>query len=395
MSARGRTTVLRGALALALCSITSTAAADTGAVDPAMHGRVETTTSRWNAAGDAILTDAVVRTADGRQIVVTTPGGTVDGIGMSFSHTDAPLAADDEVTLVAKRTGIRALRVGASRATQTGTPGATAPRVGVQRTSRSLRALYHPTGCLEFVYDGDGTSKLSAEWDAVDAAFNSWESASQDMSCGAVRFSRRVMAHAPDGRDGTNTIHFRDTKWCRPGTLTEPEICHSEDAVAVTRMIFVDDPASARDGEILEVDIEVNAVTFTLATDGRATAIDLQSAMAHEIGHALGLDHNCGIETGAWPVGIDGMPVESCESASADLAAATMYFQVAPGTTTMRTPEANDTEGLCSVVTAECAVVVSGGCSAGTGGSNAAPLLFAGLFAGLLARRKRRAILLK
>jgi len=387
MSDRGRSTLLCGALALALC--TSAAAADSSAPD--LRGRVETTTSRWTAAGDAIVTDVVVRTADGRQVVVTTPGGTVDGIGMSFSHHDTKVVADDEVVLVTQASRIGVQRIGTARATQSGPSSATGAHIGVQRTTRSLKPLYHASGCIEFVYDGDGTTKLSAEWDAVDAAFNAWESASQDMSCGAVRFSRRVMPHAPDGRDGVNTIHFRDDRWCRPGTLSEAEVCHSPDAVAVTRMLFVDDPASPRDGEIIEVDIEVNAVDFTLATDGRAAAIDLTSAMAHEIGHALGLDHNCGVENGAWPTTMDGEPVESCESASPDLVAATMYFQVQPGTVTMRTPEATDAEGLCSVVNGECAVVVSGGCSASGGGSgSSASLVLAGLLAGVLGRRRRK-----
>ncbi len=389
MSDRGRSSLVRGALALALCFLATrtVAAAD----DTEVRGRVESSTSRWTTGRDTIVTDVVVRTADGRQVILTTPGGTVDGIGMSYSHHDDKLVTDDEVVLVTKRNGVRAQRVGATRVTS-GSASATASRVGVQRTTRSQRALYHPTGCLEFVYDGDGTTKLAAEWDAVDSAFNAWEDSSEDLSCGgSVRFSRRVMPHAPDGRDGINTIHFRDDTWCRPATLGEAEVCHNPDAVAVTRMIFVDDPVSPRDGEIIEVDIEINTVDFALATDGRATAIDLTSAVAHEIGHALGLDHNCGIEGTAWPVGSDGTPVESCESASADLVAATMYFQVAPGTTAMRTPEAADTEGVCEVVTETCATVVSGGCSA-DGDGNAPPLVIAGLFAGLFAKRRRHRI---
>lgn len=376
-----------GALTLALWAIGATDAYADAALEPGVRGHVETATSRWTSAGDAIVTDIVIRTADGHEVVVTTPGGSVGGLGMTFSHHDSNLRPDDELVLVTDRQGVRVQRIASARLAPTTPHAAGGSRVGVQRTSISGRALFHPNGCISFVYDGDGTDQLANEWDAVDTAFTAWEGASQELSCGGVTFARSVMPHAPDGRDGINTIHFRDDTWCRPATLTEPAVCHSPQAVAVTRTLFVDDPLSPRDGEILEVDIEVNAVDFALATDGRAGSIDLSSAMAHEIGHALGLDHNCGVENGAWPTDVNGAMVASCESASPELGVATMYFQVAPGTTTMRTPEATDVADLCAVVNGLCAPdVTSSGCAVGADPS-AAPLL---LLLPLLRRRRQR-----
>jgi uncharacterized protein (TIGR03382 family) len=347
------------------------------------RGIVESTTSRWS--GDMIVTDVVIRGADGTRTTIVEHGGSVDGIGMSVSHRHVPRAGDG-VAIDGRRLTIeRSLHRDPGART---TAAATAVGIGVQRTSRSGKPLYHPTGCVNFELDAKGSTKLEGEWTAVDAAFAAWENASSSMACGGVRFTTRIVDDAPEGKDGVNTIHFRDTTWCRPssGSIADPEVCHNPDAVAVTRVLYVDEPGSARDGEIVEVDIDVNAVGFTLATDGRANAIDVQSAATHEIGHALGLDHNCGVENGAWPSDRDGTPVPSCESVSADLANAVMYVQVVPGATNMRSLKASDTTGLCDAVGGTCESEVTGGCS--TGSNTGIGAVFVLAFAAL--RRRRR-----
>ncbi len=362
---------------LAVCVLCGSAAARES------RGIVESASSRW--AGDMIVTDVVVRTADGTRTTITEHGGSVGGLGMSVSHRDANWRIGDEASIDLGHGRPRLIRLANVQRVESGTSSVTTSAIGVQRTSRSQRPLYHPSGCVNFEYDARGTTKLEGEWTAFDAAFAAWEGASANMACGGVRFTTQVVESPPDGHDGVNTIHFRDDTWCRPGSVTEPEVCHSPDAVAVTRVLYIDEPSSPRDGEIIEVDIDVNSVGFTLATDGRAAAIDLQSAATHEIGHALGLDHNCGVENGAWPSDRAGTLVPSCESVTADLAAATMYVQVIPGETTMRTPKPSDLSGVCDVVGGSCVSEVTGGCSAG--GPSGLVLGFAALF---VRRRRRR-----
>src|SRR5262245_31464309 len=48
----------------------------------AVEGTVTDAQSRWTSDGSRIVTEATVRTADGRDVVVSQLGGTVDGLTM-------------------------------------------------------------------------------------------------------------------------------------------------------------------------------------------------------------------------------------------------------------------------------------------------------------------------
>lgn len=79
-------------------------------------------------------------------------------------------------------------------------------------------------------------------------------------------------------------------------------------------------------GEIYDVDMEINATGGDLTTsdEGDGHAYDLLSVITHEAGHFFGLAHSSGSQ-------------------------ATMYPRYSPGSTSLRTLDADDEAGICAI----------------------------------------------
>ena len=137
------------------------------------------------------------------------------------------------------------------------------------------------------VRNASGQTVITPESDpaaAISAAMSAWNTvpgAALNLSSSTASASR------PPGSDSTNIITFEDT-------TTTRDIVGS--AIAVTAYYYR--PSQA---VIVDSDIVFNP-DMTFSTIPTLDAIDLQSIVTHELGHAIGLDHTPAYLRGDVPI---------------------------------------------------------------------------------------------
>jgi hypothetical protein len=178
-----------------------------------------------------------------------------------------------------------------------------------------------------------------------------------DLSLTLVEVSE---ATGPASYDQVNRIAFRRDDWRKMPCNPDPpamEICdpYPGNAIAITTVT-----SNKRTGEILDADIELNAVSQVFAdivVDGARprgslmTVQDLQNTLTHELGHFIGLDHNCFDPQASAMAPKDQFQRDAplCSTASASIAEATMFNSALPGETKKRDLADDDLEAICDI----------------------------------------------
>jgi MYXO-CTERM domain-containing protein len=366
-------------------------------------GEVVSATGRWSADGAVIVTDAVIRDDDGAEVTVVQLGGRADGLAQKSWPSTPRLEPGARVTVRAH--AARDLTARAALVVDdvlVRSPGrAPFVRTGPTEEGNSLR---WDSGCVLLTYDEQGTEDLAGdvELDVLDAVLATWRSYTQDCSYLTLSSIGRI-----DGEvryDAVNLVLFRDDLWCRPAHGDVPEMCLPSSAAGLTTVTYIDDPASSRDGEIVDTDVEINGQDFAIATEGSSQGIlschsDLANTFTHELGHVMGFDHTCLTPADDPKVDGDGDPVPLCsDTDDPEIVEATMYNFQDCGETKKESLSQDDIDALCAVYptaqdpgTCEHVGETIGCCSAAPGsGLPLGTLLGAAGIGALVLRRRRR-----
>jgi hypothetical protein len=239
-----------------------------------------------------------------------------------------------------------------------------------------------------------GTLNSAELVQAVAGAVAPWSQA--HLTCTSVDLTVEGLADAsgPVKRDGVNRVVFRRDSWC-PEPREPGEPCYTPQTLAQTT-----DLVDLKTGQILESDIEVNAVDHVWVDRAQRPvpgAHDLQNTLTHEIGHLLGFAHSCHLRPGDLSTVDDqGRPVADCTDASPEALASTMFPTVSETDLDRRTPTEDDQRGVCEVypkgITSAQTVVDSAEMGCGIAKGRPANFVLALVLVLVLGIRYRRAV---
>ncbi len=158
--------------------------------------------------------------------------------------------------------------------------------------------------CLEFKINSETTPpdvKPQRLTEAVTGAVAAWTTG--DASCADLHIV--VTESGPQakliGNDGENHVSFvRGSEWC--DVIDGHRVCHGFGMLALTTVT-----SFSQTGRIVDADIQVNATVppnsggpppfrWGDLASGDTGTVDLQNALTHELGHALGIDHTCRLD---------------------------------------------------------------------------------------------------
>jgi hypothetical protein len=242
------------------------------------------------------------------------------------------------------------------------------PAYGYVRTQTSTgKGIDWRGHCPQLKLGGPTNPQISTErlQSALARSADAWNAPTQ--SCSNPRLTIELTPSSANdvGYDGTNVILWRLPGFCDEDRNRQDDVCSAPNAAAVTTVFYVDKPGDAHDGELLDTDMEINAVHFQFSDDGAPEKVDLGNTLTHELGHVLGLDHTCYTVPGsAPPTDSIGMPVPNCFPLSAlppSVTQATMFNFESPGEINKRIPTSEETSGVCAVYVGHNAMCSNGG----------------------------------
>lgn len=199
------------------------------------------------------------------------------------------------------------------------------------RAQETDACLWWENRTIRFFVNQSCAKEIQPQADCLDAVEMSCRAWSQDCSdllleYGGTTPETEIGFDENHWNQNINLIVWRESSW-----VDEPT------SIALTTITYV--PES---GEIVDSDIEMNGEDFTFSVERSPVVLaDIQNALVHELGHAIGLDH------------------------SGDRNAS-MYKNATMGETLKRDLNQDDVAGLCTIYPAGGDVAECPGASAAT-----------------------------